>query len=302
MLYGEGDNAFLRLQEEIIKRSDDMSIFSWVSSKAPFSKYRGLLAPSTADFAQCNDIRWARGTNNDPYQTTHKGIHITLPLIARQGRPEEYIGLLRGVYKKSDMEIGIFLQKLGEEQYARIEPDQLAMPQLRPAAGASSLIRFFVRQNIIMEAASHTRVASILLRRDTPEFKLLDVQPSARWNEDAEVFFFEAPAALRKPPAAVFALQPVENCGGGIRITVDIGKPWGSVLEIDDGWNLTPAVTNFVHKIHCRKPQQPVMEVIVERGVFDGEAQIKLFVIALRDVDSPPTARRTLWSAQTAPF
>ncbi len=27
MLYGEGDNAFLRLQEETIKRSDDMSIF-----------------------------------------------------------------------------------------------------------------------------------------------------------------------------------------------------------------------------------------------------------------------------------
>ena len=302
MLYGEGNNAFLRLQEEIIKRSDDMSIFSWVSSKATFSTYQGLLAQSTADFAQCNDIRWARGVNNEPYQTTHKGIHISLPLIARQGRSEEYIAVLRGVYKKPAMEIGIFLQKIGEEQYARIEPDQLAMPQTRSAGDTSSLVKFFVRQNIIMEAASHARVASISLRLDAPGLELLDVQPSARWDEDAKVFSFETPVALRKPPAVIFELQPVENWGSGIRITVDIGKPWGSILEIDKGWNSSPALTDFTHKIHCRKPHQPVMEVIVERGIFDGEARIKLCVKALRDVDGPPIAHRRLRSAYTAPI
>ncbi|GES61640.1 HET-domain-containing protein [Aspergillus terreus] len=30
MLYGEGDKAFLRLQEEIMKQSDDQSIFAWI--------------------------------------------------------------------------------------------------------------------------------------------------------------------------------------------------------------------------------------------------------------------------------
>ena len=29
LLYGEGDNAFIRLQEEIMKVSDDQSIFAW---------------------------------------------------------------------------------------------------------------------------------------------------------------------------------------------------------------------------------------------------------------------------------
>jgi hypothetical protein len=287
MLYGEGDNAFLRLQEEIIKKSDDMSIFSWVSSKATFSAYRGLLARSTSDFAQCNDIRWARGANNDPYQTTNKGIHISLPLIAREERPEEHIALLRGVYKKPNMKIGIFLQKVGEEQYARIESGQLAMPQTRPTGGASSPVRFFVRQNITMEAASHARVAGISLHVDAPGLGLLDVQPSARWDEDAKFFSFETPIALRKPPAVVFALQPVGGFGSGIKITVDAGKSWGSVLGIDKGWNLSPALTSFRHKIHCRRPQQPVMEVIVERGVFDGEAKIMLSVMALRNADSP---------------
>ncbi|KAH8663075.1 heterokaryon incompatibility protein-domain-containing protein [Tricladium varicosporioides] len=34
MLYGEGERAFIRLQEEIIKVSDDHSLFAWRSSKS----------------------------------------------------------------------------------------------------------------------------------------------------------------------------------------------------------------------------------------------------------------------------
>lgn len=130
MLYGEGNRAFLRLQEEIIKRSDDLTIFSWVRSNTTFSTYHGLLAQATSDFALCNDVYWVRGTHNDPYESTNKGIRISLPLIARNGRPDEYIALLRGVYKKPKINIGVFLQKLGEEQYGRVELDQLAMPQV----------------------------------------------------------------------------------------------------------------------------------------------------------------------------
>lgn len=293
MLYGEGDKAFLRLQEEIIKRSDDMSIFSWVSSAATFSTYRGLLARSTSDFAQCNDIRWTRGANNDPYQTTNKGIHISLPLIARERRPEEYIALLRGVYKKPNMKIGIFLQRVGEEQYARIESDQLAMPEIRPIGGVRSLVKCFVRQNIFMEAASHGRVAGISLRL-APGLELLDVQPLAKWDKDAKFFSFETPIALRKPTVAVIALQYLGIFGSRIKITVDAGKPWGSIMDVDKAWSLSPAVAPFTHKIHCRRPQQPVMEVIVERGVFGGEAKLKLSVMALRDADGSPIARRML--------
>jgi hypothetical protein len=294
MLYGEGDKAFLRLQEEIIKRSDDLSIFSWVSPTATFSTYRGLLARSTMEFAQCNDIRWTRGTNNDPYQTTNKGIHISLPLIAREGRPEEYIALLRGVYKKPDMRIGIFLQKIGEEQYTRIESDQLAMPQMRPTGGPSSLVRFFVRQSIYMEVPSHGRVAGILLRLETAGLELIGVQPSAKWDEDANFFSFDTPIVLRKPTVAVFAIKYLDLLGGGIRISVDAGKPWGSILDVDKSWSSSPAVKLFTHKIHCRKPQQPVMQVILERGVFDGEAKLKLSVTAIKDADDPPLARRML--------
>jgi Heterokaryon incompatibility protein (HET) len=47
MLYGEGEKAFRRLQEEIIKRSDDHSIFAWTGVE---DGHPGLLARSPAGF------------------------------------------------------------------------------------------------------------------------------------------------------------------------------------------------------------------------------------------------------------
>lgn len=52
MFYGEGQKAFRRLQEEIIKQSTDMSIFAWTDSPAmaespsQCTDFRGILAPS----------------------------------------------------------------------------------------------------------------------------------------------------------------------------------------------------------------------------------------------------------------
>ncbi|KAK3492187.1 heterokaryon incompatibility protein-domain-containing protein, partial [Neurospora hispaniola] len=59
LIYGEGDNAFRRLQEEIIKRSNDLSIFAWgtplnwePTKKGSLTerRYLGLFARSPADF------------------------------------------------------------------------------------------------------------------------------------------------------------------------------------------------------------------------------------------------------------
>lgn len=53
LLYGEGGpKAFQRLQEEIIKHTDDQSIFHWRDLGADRSAFRGLLARSPADFSE----------------------------------------------------------------------------------------------------------------------------------------------------------------------------------------------------------------------------------------------------------
>ncbi|KAI6143792.1 heterokaryon incompatibility protein-domain-containing protein [Pisolithus tinctorius] len=55
MLYGEGKNAFLRLQLEIIRSTNDQSIFAWGWRKA-IGRSRSFLAEDPSDFQDCSNI------------------------------------------------------------------------------------------------------------------------------------------------------------------------------------------------------------------------------------------------------
>lgn len=87
MLYGEGGRkAFLRLQEEIMKTSDDQSLFASVHRDEDPEELHGLLAPSPAAFAHSNGILlyhdW--GDPREPYTMTNRGLRIQLHLSARE--------------------------------------------------------------------------------------------------------------------------------------------------------------------------------------------------------------------------
>ncbi|KAL7792477.1 ankyrin repeat-containing domain protein [Trichoderma ceciliae] len=77
LLYGEGERAFIRLQEEIMKVSDDDSIFAWKSEE---QNHGSLLATSPDAFGQAANIVLARtplGTNK-PLMVSNKGINLEL--------------------------------------------------------------------------------------------------------------------------------------------------------------------------------------------------------------------------------
>ncbi|KAI1350835.1 heterokaryon incompatibility protein-domain-containing protein [Xylaria sp. FL0043] len=88
LLYGEGDLAFMRLQQEIMKESDDHTIFVWGLSELEPSlgpdsdrKY-GLLAPSPKFFAGSgNIVRSETREVHGPYAATNRGLQISLPII-----------------------------------------------------------------------------------------------------------------------------------------------------------------------------------------------------------------------------
>lgn len=121
LLYGEGSAAFRRLQEEIIKYSDDQSLFAWsfrapehdLSHKRPlsisqsllwemvfifkdyaippetsgamqidFSDIDGMLAESPAAFRDCGNIVPCDVKKpTPPFSMTNKGLSIELPLL-----------------------------------------------------------------------------------------------------------------------------------------------------------------------------------------------------------------------------
>ncbi|KAI1364998.1 heterokaryon incompatibility protein-domain-containing protein [Xylaria arbuscula] len=89
LLYGEGEKAFIRLQEEIMKQSDDYSLFAWRSdsdSNKPSENSGGLLASSPAAFVNSGKVvRLSQfsylHTLYTPLTISNKGIHLTLPIV-----------------------------------------------------------------------------------------------------------------------------------------------------------------------------------------------------------------------------
>ncbi|KAK0753664.1 hypothetical protein B0T18DRAFT_397521 [Schizothecium vesticola] len=94
LLYGEGDKAFLRLQEEVIKVSTDQSIFAWEYMSpdydySPHQNWVSLLAPNSMCFKRCGSVTIAResfdsarSSASEIYAMTNVGLSIQLPLVA----------------------------------------------------------------------------------------------------------------------------------------------------------------------------------------------------------------------------
>jgi hypothetical protein len=153
LLYGEGNRAFKRLQEEIIKQSDDHSIFAWRFSQSPnhdhsLTEYRGLLAESPAAFSKSSNIvRSGLKLGRAPYSVTNMGLAIEL--FMTPWAMETYLAILDcGVDGHSDGRIGIFLRLLPEkDQYARVRVDYEDVMTFPPELlSEGTYIKVYVRQ------------------------------------------------------------------------------------------------------------------------------------------------------------
>lgn len=111
LLYGEGDRAFQRLQEEIIKGSSDETIFAWrqglghISLHENFSA-RGVLASSPRDFAESESFETAmtrkgRPENTTPYMITNRGLQMELQLLPYQVPPGVYAKHIEFILRKT---------------------------------------------------------------------------------------------------------------------------------------------------------------------------------------------------------
>ncbi|KAG8526418.1 uncharacterized protein KY384_000011 [Bacidia gigantensis] len=80
LLYGEGDRAFRRLQEEILKVTYDESIFAW---EPPVPNACGLLAAGPAAFANSANIVSSHhpGYSQQPHSLTSLGLSMELHFV-----------------------------------------------------------------------------------------------------------------------------------------------------------------------------------------------------------------------------
>lgn len=86
LLYGEGSKAFLRLQEEIIRRSDDQSIFAWCNKPSAWDNEKleppvfevGLLAPHVEQFKGAGQIMRFHERPERPYSISNLGLQMQI--------------------------------------------------------------------------------------------------------------------------------------------------------------------------------------------------------------------------------
>ncbi|KAG4436296.1 hypothetical protein IFR05_008236 [Cadophora sp. M221] len=160
MLYGEGQKAFFRLQEEIIKKSADMSIFAWMALEVNPPLYTGLLARSPADFRHSGVATICDYGHFDPapfsinnrgvslqtilYRKTTTGLHIMPVNCKLEGeKAPKY-----DPHSSRHGPHGIYLRQVGRLDFVRAFPSRIVN-----AISNDSTTRFQVATQLSTEQA-----------------------------------------------------------------------------------------------------------------------------------------------------
>jgi hypothetical protein len=153
-IYGEGkERAFRRLQEEIMKYSDDQTLFAW-ADKSPNQDATdanlsgcGLLAPSPYCFEQSGsyvhgELARISSQNAEPFFITNQGLSISLHLF--NFKFDLYIASFDFLIDRQH-HLGIYLKRISpaSEYYERIYPWKLCQVK---ADGRGERKRIYIRQ------------------------------------------------------------------------------------------------------------------------------------------------------------
>lgn len=115
VIYGEGTHAFLRLQEAIMERLDDHSIFCWEWDHTVDPSWVSVFAPSPRAFANSGKYSpklWDNGDVATPYHIRNGGLSISLPLV-QTADPSVVLAMLDVEVhdrERNDFQVGIPLQ------------------------------------------------------------------------------------------------------------------------------------------------------------------------------------------------
>lgn len=196
LLYGEGGKAFIRLQEEIMKNSDDQSLFAWKDVDAFPSSSHGLLAKHPKSFADSSDIVPYRDwESRAPYLMSNRGLRIDLHLRRTEQieQPDLYIAALDCPYP-DDYEgfLGIYLKRIssGDHQYARTKLGEFCKIKAR---GAIQTV--YVRQHIIRPTIQDIYPKHAIQLRSGPsredgredDYSIVDILVNPKPGDDIKV-------------------------------------------------------------------------------------------------------------------
>ncbi|KAF4818161.1 Vegetative incompatibility protein HET-E-1 [Colletotrichum tropicale] len=140
LIYGEGHKAFRRLQEEITRETNDLSLFAWIGPSEEdqgFQVSRGVFARSPSEFGDCSRMhRYHTRTEYQPeFTLTNKGVRIDSKLYKHKTAQCVYIMYL-GFTLTGTTPVCISLARTADG-YVRSSP--WSLDQWQPANGTNRL-------------------------------------------------------------------------------------------------------------------------------------------------------------------
>lgn len=198
LIYGEGSKAFMRLQEEILNKSSDMTLFAWTCQKSGVDDtgYRGILARSPAEFLHCRNI--TRELHIDPnteFALTNAGLRIQASLAKR---PEDdhilYVGSSLVENGLETRRVGIHLKKTPTGFY-RCKSGMLyiARKDIEGSVPSTGPSRIYIRRDVTAQDAwrAEARQGFVRLTFDLPKqlsIASVRVKPSNIWDSHRFAF------------------------------------------------------------------------------------------------------------------
>ncbi|KAK4227390.1 beta transducin [Podospora fimiseda] len=132
MLYGEGKRAFIRLQEEIAKESNDLSIFAWTACGSGTAgdgfNFGGILANSPHEFERCGTLEVFRNPmelEQSRFSMTNNGVKMKAKMGTSQDN-ELILSLSSDIQTWGGSRfVGIYLGRTLYGKFVRLYPDRL---------------------------------------------------------------------------------------------------------------------------------------------------------------------------------
>lgn len=255
MLYGEGGKrAFVRLQEEIMRSSEDQSLFAWISAGSAEDKlddYHGLLADSPKDFKLTgNTIPYGASLVHTPSTMTARGLHITLPLTQKGDQTSIAVLQCPVPARGNNDWLAIYLVPLspGSNQYARVRCGKLAS-----ISEQGKLQEVYVRQvfqtHRVQTIYPHhffqlrgLRVISVAHSSDLEEYKMV-AEEHAMAPGHASHF----PVVARQPWSTVPLVYKINKTPGALTAAILVSRTFdgesfvlmlGSTSEFEVGFDV----------------------------------------------------------------
>jgi hypothetical protein len=190
LLYGEGERAFIRLQQEIIKTENDRTLFCWSARTPSSTSFRTLLANSPAEFEEFEDCTIA--SSYGMFEITQRGLEIAMPLHPLNDNESEVHAI---VVEDGPTWLVIRLRRLSGNIFLRVDPHEMIRIWDdkydffdKPDKKEPTVI--VVPQNFEQyrfDAYMNYRIGGLFLEYLPTELEVAEVQPENLWDGDNQI-------------------------------------------------------------------------------------------------------------------